>query len=261
VARKQRMQTASASGGTNKLFYVILGVVVLGGVGWLVLAGRGDGPTESPAAALAGAAEIESDPNAGVPLGPEGSPAEIWEFFDFSCPHCANFAGFTGRLLRQHFVENGGPVRWVSYDYVLGSFPNSLEAALSARCARDQGEAGYWLMHDMLLARQLSWAMVDNPSGEIRDIAEEAGLDGRALRSCVQEQRHLETVLASRRFGDELGVNSTPALFLNGRRLDGDETSYEGFEQLIEAAIDSAAAAAGATGAVDDAGDGQGDDG
>lgn len=242
-------RAASAGSGSNRLFYLILLLVVVGGGAWLLLA-RGGGGDETSAEPLAAAQDAVADPNSGIALGPEDSPATIMEFFDYSCPHCANFGGFTGRLIRQNYVEGGGPARWIMYDYVLGSFPNSLETAIAGRCAGEQGR--YWEMHDLLLGQQTTWYTQENPTGTIRDIAGMVGLDGRAFRDCMDERRHVESIMASRKYGEQLGVNSTPVLFFNGRRIGDDETSYEGLERLIRAAVDSAAAASAAGTAEED---------
>ncbi|MFQ5678105.1 MAG: DsbA family protein [Gemmatimonadota bacterium] len=239
------------SGGPGLGFYLILGAVALGGVLFLVLArnGGGGGDVNRPLPAWAG--QVEPDSLAGIPLGPEDAPITIAEFADFQCPHCAQFGAFTGRLIRQNYVEAGGQVRWVMYDYLVG-FPNSMAAALSARCADEQGR--YWPMHDLLLARQTKWGAKGSPGKLFREYAREIGLDGQTFDACFEERRHLDKVLGSYEYGKQLGVQGTPTLFFNGRKLDGgSEMSYEGLERLIKAAQDSvlgARAAADAAGGI-----------
>jgi protein-disulfide isomerase len=191
-------------------------------------------------------AAVAADSTAGVPIGRDDAPVTIWEFVDYQCPHCAQFSSFTGRLIRQNYVDNGGPVRWVMYDFVIGSFPHSIPAALAARCAGEQGQ--YWPMHDVVLARQNRWTVGDRPAPVLRDFAEELGLDMGAYDACMGDRRHLTAIAATRKYGDQLGVNSTPTIFLNGRRLAPAETSYEAIEALIQAAVDSLAAEAEPTG-------------
>lgn len=225
------------------MFYLIAGAIVLAGVVWLLVA-RGGGagtvadlPTPEEFQSLA--TEVEADPGVGVVQGPESAPVEILEFADYSCPHCATFAGFAGKLLRQNYVEtSNAPVRWVLYDYVLGSFPNSVPAAIAARCAGEQDL--YWPMHDLLFAQQASWYTSASPGDAFADIAERVGLDMGAWRECVSEGRHLEEVAASRKYGEQMGVTSTPTLFLNGQRLDlqGKEP-YSYIEGLIRSELES----------------------
>lgn len=236
----QRNQSPLRSGerGQSRMFYLLLALVGAGGVAWLITASGGGAQSaaeplpESPV-------DVEADPSAGLALGPEDAPVTIMDFSDYSCPHCARFASFTGRLIRQNYVENGGPVRWIHYDYVLGTFPNSVAASIAARCAGDQGL--YWPMHDLLLARQTRWAMDRDPNGRFREIADDLNLDGGAFGRCLSEQRYLDRVMAVRKYGDEMGVNSTPTLFFNGRRLDlATEGDYTVLERLIQDAVSAA---------------------
>ena len=234
----QKKKTPSGGGGgAGRPFYIILGLVVAAGIAWLITAAAGDGGEQTAASPVS--LDIQADPGAGIAQGAEDAPVTIMEFADYSCPHCGTFANFTGRLLRQNFVGDGGPVRWVLYDYVLGTFPHSMAASLAARCSGDQGQ--YWPMHDLLFARQTRWSRERDPSGTLRDLADELGLDRGEFRACVSEERHVERILAVRKYGDQLGVNSTPTIFLNGRPLNLEtEGSYEAIEQAIRTAAGGA---------------------
>lgn len=237
----KRDDRGSRAGGPGRWFYLLLAAVAAGGVAFLLLAGRG-GDGEGPERPLpAWATEVEADSAAGVPLGPEDAPVTIAEFADYQCPHCAQFGAFTGRLIRQNYVEGERLVRWVLYDYLVG-FPNSLPSALAARCADAQGR--FWEMHDLLLARQARWGPSESAARLFRDYARELGLDDGRFGACMEERRPLEQVLAAHKYGEQLGVRGTPTLFLNGRMLDNrTEVSYDALERLIRAAADSTRAA------------------
>lgn len=235
-------QGAKQSGGGGRLFYILLGLVAVGGIAFLLLAGGGDEGAARPLPAWA--ADVEPDPAAGVGLGPDEAPARIMEFADYQCPHCAQFGTFTGKLIRQNFVEQRGLARWVLYDFPVG-FPHSISSSVAARCAGEHGQEAFWAMHDLLLARQADWGRTDAPGRLFGGYARDLGLDADRFRACFDERRPLEEILASRSYGEQLGVQGTPTLFLNGRRLDAREYSYEALETLIRAAADSAASADG----------------
>lgn len=235
-----------ASGG-NRVFYILLGVIVLAGVAWLLAQGsgvfRGSVELPTPAEFEALVATVEADPAVGVPQGPGSAPIEIMEFVDYSCPACANFAGFAGKLLRQNYVETANaPVRWILYDFVLGTFPNSVPAHVAARCAGEQER--YWPMHDLLFARQTRWAGSQTPGDVFTELAAEVGLETGPFRECLSESRHLEEIVAARKYGEQLGVGQTPTLFLNGERLDlGGVDPYRYIEGEIRALLEAGAAA------------------
>jgi protein-disulfide isomerase len=219
---------------------MLLALVAAGGIAWLIAAsGGGSQSTAEPLPEIP--IDVEADPSAGLATGPADAPVTIMEFADYSCPACARFASFTGRLIRQNYVADAGPVQWIHYDYVLGTFPNSIAASIAARCAGDQGL--YWQMHDLLLARQTRWATDRDPNGRFREIADDLALDGGEFGRCLSEQRHLDRVMAVRKYGDQMGVSSTPTIFLNGRRLEPTEFDYTAIEGLIQEAVTEAESA------------------
>lgn len=234
------------SEGPGRLFYGAMAALVVAGAAalWWMAAGGDEGGTAAPQPVPVSSAEADAD--AGVAVGPEDAPVTVMEFVDFQCPHCAQFNGFTGKLIRQNYVHEQGLVRWIFYDFPLGSFPNSIPAALAARCAGAQGE--FTSMHDMLLARQSEWGREGNPTRTFVGFAEELGLDTGDFRSCVEDRRHLEEIRASQKYGEQLGVNATPSLFVNGERLSG-VPSYQQLEQLVRrAAAEADTASSGAGG-------------
>jgi protein-disulfide isomerase len=214
--------------------------VVVAGAGWLVWQGRGGEEEPLPPLSLAQTTDVTADPGAGTATGPEDAPVTIMEFADFLCPHCREFNALTGRLVRQNLAVPGGPLRWISYDFPLR--PESIPPTLAAHCAGDQGK--FWQMHDLLFARVQSWATASDQVGAFTDLASDLGLDDNEFRACLRERRHLKQVLSARAYGEQLGVNGTPTLFLNGRVVEPTRRnySYEGLAALVEAAADSAAA-------------------
>jgi protein-disulfide isomerase len=219
---------------------MIVGAVLVVGVVALVVA-RSGGGDQGPAL-IPVMAEAEASAAAGVSAGPEDAVVTLVEFADFQCPACARFYSFSGRLIKQNYVDGGGSVRWVFYDFPLDQHPHAVPAAQAARCAREQGR--FWPMHDLLFARQAQWSPKDDARGEFEDYAKELGLDRGEYRACMREGRHLEQIFASAKYGAQLGVNSTPTIFVNGVRASQD---YESLEEMIREA--AAAAETGGDGA------------
>jgi protein-disulfide isomerase len=90
-------------------------------------------------------------------------------------------------------------------------------------------------MHDLLFARQDEWGPDSSPKDKFLRYAEETGLDRGEFKDCLDERRHLTQIVASRKYGDELGVTGTPTLFLNGQRLPAG--SYQAIERSIQEAL------------------------
>ena len=235
--------------------YVILGVVAIGGV--IVLLNQMRGGGGAGGAALA-PVPVQVDPSElsrvqGIAMGREDAPVVMYEFADFQCPACGRFATFMTPLIKDQLV-NTGVVRYVFYDFPLQQHPHAFVAARAGRCANEQGK--FWEYHDLLFARQSSWSGMRSAVDYFVDLGEEAGIpDQAAFESCVQSARFQEEVSRSVGLGESLGVNSTPSIFVNGKRLQDIPGSFAELEQIIRAEAGSAPApaAADSTAAVDSA--------
>ena len=164
--------------------------------------------------------------------GKPDAPVVIVEFSDYQCPFCKRFAEETLPALQRYIDE--GTVRLVYVDFPIDQIhPQARAAAQAAYCAAEQGgPEAYWQMHDVLFAAQDQWAGKEDVVSVLADLAERAGLDGEALRTCVESGRFAERVQQGLEEGTRLGVSGTPTFFVNGKKLVGAQ-SIETFEQLI----------------------------
>lgn len=228
---------ANTKGKGGKGFYILIAVVAVAG-GYFLLNARGsdDAPELAPVA-LTGGESVAADMSSGTAVGAEDAPAVIMEFSDFLCPHCRTFNGLSGKLLRQNYAGSGS-LRWVSFDFPL--WPESWAPAIAAQCAKRQGK--YFEMKDLLFARVDSWRQDNNPNRKFVDYARDLGLDADAFKTCVDEQETLPQVQASRKFGESLGISSTPSIFFNGEpfTLTGRDYGYGALEERIKASAGSA---------------------
>jgi len=137
--------------------------------------------------------------------------------------------------IREAYIETG-QVRYVLKDFPLPSHANAQVAAEAARCAGTQG--AYWAMHSRLYEDQKEWA--SQPEAEVRETlvsyAQDLGLDGEALRLCLESGQFGEWVRADRWEGQQAGVQGTPSFLINGQLFAG-AYPYEIFEEIIEAAL------------------------
>lgn len=236
-------QGGGESSGPGRWFWVALGGLAVAGVAALLLAGGGSPDPIGPLSQ----AEVSVGPDStawAAAVGPEDAPVTLREFADFTCPHCARFAALPGPALRRDYARSG-QVRFLFYDFPLRRQGNSIPAALAARCAGDQGQ--YWAMHGRLFSEQQAWAADRSPEDRFADYAREIGLEMDAFNECYSERRFLEEIMASRQYGDQLGVTGTPALFVDGTQAEN--YGYEAVAALIEQELPADTAAGTATGA------------
>lgn len=224
-------------------FYLVLAVVALAGAGALLYQILGDGGGDAATAPV----PVEIDPAElsrvqGIAMGEETAPVVIYEFADFQCPACGQFAALMGPLIKERLVDTG-MVRYVFYDFPLSQHPHAFLAARAGRCANAQGK--FWPYHDLVFARQPSWATLS--TGDAADyfveLGDEAGLDGAAFESCVRSEQFAEEVTRSLRLGESLGVQGTPSLFINGQRLTEIPRNFSDLEAQVRAAAGNAAPA------------------
>jgi protein-disulfide isomerase len=216
VARQKK--GSPAGGSRTNVFYLVLGLVALAGVGTLAYAVFSGGRAATEPVEVEGL----DDPQTlvalarGIPLGDASAPVKILEFGDYECGACATFASTVKPLIRNELVESG-QVQFIYYDFPLSNHRHSFLAARAARCAGDQGR--YWEYQDVLFGQQSRWAFQARPSDLFLGYAEQIGIDRAAFRSCLESDRHADVVTANYRLGEQLGVNATPTVIVNGRRV------------------------------------------
>lgn len=217
-ARKSGAQTPAL-----RLFYgvfALVAVVGLGGIGYAV-AHRNSAMVVDPieltgvdsVAALVRQAQ-------GVMRGRADAPVQVLVFSDFTCPGCRMFAQQIEPRLRSAFIDSG-MVRLVFHDLPLGGMGQhrwGFVAARAARCANEQHR--FWELHDMLFARQNEWSYTpDAPVDAFVGYARQLGIDPSAFTSCLTGDRYADVVTANGRLGNELGVHSTPTVFIGSRSI------------------------------------------
>ena len=156
--------------------------------------------------------------------GNKDAKVTIVNFDDFQCPFCARMHAtlFPGLL-----KEYGSKVKIVYKDYPLVEIhPWAMRAAIDANCLADQNNDAYWDFADYVHANAKAiggkgpaeaYANLDKAT---MDQGEKQHLDAQKLKACVDKSDE-SAVRASMHEADELGVDSTPTMFINGERISG----------------------------------------
>ena len=148
-------------------------------------------------------------------LGSPEAPVVIEEWADFQCPACRTFTRVEPEL-QQAVLADGGARLVFRHMPFLGQ--ESVWAAEATECAGDQGS--FWKYHDMLYASQDGENRGTFSKGHLRRFAVAVGLaDQAGFNLCLDTDKYAGLVLEEKRRGERLGVNSTPTLFVNGRRV------------------------------------------
>jgi protein-disulfide isomerase len=156
-------------------------------------------------------------------LGAATAPITLVEFSDYQCPFCQRVEPTLKRLRAAY----GDKLRIVWKDFPLTQIhPQAFKAGEAAHCAGDQGK--YWELHDVLFAKQS-----ELQADDLKRHALQLGLNADSFNQCLDSSKYGERVRDGLSEGTALGVNSTPTIFINGRRLSGAQP-YEVFAAIIE---------------------------
>ena len=158
--------------------------------------------------------------------GSENPVVKIIEFSDFECPACKG----TAPILQQLIKEYPNEVRLIYQHFPL---PQHKAARLAAEAVEATGVQGkFWEMHDLLFVNQkeLSEEKIRELAGQIE------GLDVEKFNQEFDDRVYKNKVLADLSQGNQLGIDSTPTIFINGVLYKGPR-SFENMKQVIEANI------------------------
>ena len=131
------------------------------------------------------------------------------------------------QTLKQLQTRYGEKVRRVFRQFPLNSIhPNAQKAAEASLCANEQNR--FWEMFDRLFEspRRLE-------ASALRQKASEIGLDTEEFDACLGSGRYSEQVRKDLRAGVLAGVSGTPAVFVNGRPVQGN-ASFQTISELID---------------------------
>jgi protein-disulfide isomerase len=176
--------------------------------------------------------------------GPKDAKVVVVNFDDFECPFCSRMHS---ELFPEIFKEYGDRVEFVYKDYPLSEIhPWAIHAAVDANCLAALNADAYWDFADYIHANKHEVDNEKTPGARLEAIDKLAVLQGQKhnvdvakLQACVKAQND-DAVKASMKEGDDIGVNATPTLFINGQKIDGAVPIGE-----IRAALDNALKDAG----------------
>jgi protein-disulfide isomerase len=157
--------------------------------------------------------------------GPANAPVLIVGFDDLECPFCAKMHEQIFPALTQRYKDQ---VHIVYRDFPLDQHPWAMRAAIDTNCVGAQSPTGYWNLVDYIHAHaaemggeEKSLAKANDTLDSLaRDEGKRQKLNADALNACLVKQDDT-AIKASVKLGESLGVDSTPALFVNGEKVEG----------------------------------------
>jgi protein-disulfide isomerase len=140
--------------------------------------------------------------------GEATAPVTIVEFTDFQCPSCAAMQPILEEVLKSY----GSKVRLVVRDFPLPMHANARKAAEAANAANAQGK--FFEYTNLLFKRQNALDL-----DSLKKYATEVGLDRARFDAALDSGKYAAEVKHDIDDGELYGVDSTPAIFVNGIAL------------------------------------------
>jgi len=158
--------------------------------------------------------KTEMRPSFGTP----GAPVVIAEFSDFECPFCREEA----KTLRDNILKTyPKEVRVYFYDFPLEQLhPWAKAGSIAGRCIFKQSASGFWDYHDWIFEHQAEITAA-NLKDKVAEFVKSKSLDTGAFSACLASKEPEAEVKETQAMGTALGINQTPTIFVNGRRLAG----------------------------------------
>ena len=175
--------------------------------------------------------------------GNKDAKVTIVVYDDFQCPFCSRMHSVINDTLKTY----GDRVRVIYKDFPLSDIhPWATRAAVDGQCLASQSSGAFWDFADYVHANgaQISGQKrdVDIQFAELDKVAGFVGkrhdVDVAKLDACIKEQpkKQLDASIAE---AEKLGINATPALFVNGQKLEGAVPPSQ-FEAVLDQALKDA---------------------
>jgi len=158
-------------------------------------------------------------------FGPENAKVTVVEFSDFQCPYCAQAATVSQQVREKY----GKEVRFVFRQFPLSIHADARLAAEASLAANAQGK--FWPFHDRLFKNP-----TDLSRSALEENAKQAGLDLAAFKKALDDKTYAAAVDADLKLGEEVSVQGTPTMFVNGERV-ANAGSFEALSAQIDAAL------------------------
>ena len=181
-------------------------------------------PPQPPAPA---AGPVKFDDLKGRPsLGPKEAPITLVEFSDFHCPFCKKVTPTLEQLMKNY----QGKIRRVWRQYPLSFHQGASHTSEASECAHEQDK--FWEYHDKLFETQGG----PRDDAALVKLAQDVKLDKKKFEKCLASGKYKDLVQKEITRGNQVGVQGTPAVFVNGTLVSGAQP-YENFDRVVQSQL------------------------
>ncbi|MCR6631016.1 MAG: DsbA family protein [Magnetospirillum sp.] len=152
-------------------------------------------------------------------LGKADAPITIIEYASTTCGHCANLHKNTLPKIKADWIDTG-KAKLIYRDFPTGPASLSVGASMIPHCA---GPQRYFPVLSLIMENQDKWMGAANPLDGLKKLVRIAGMTTEDVDACLGRQDLANAIQERARFANRVqGVESTPTLFINGTKIEGD---------------------------------------
>ncbi|WP_372782975.1 DsbA family protein [Phenylobacterium sp.] len=166
-------------------------------------------------------------------LGSPKAKIQVIEYASLSCPHCAHFNEAVFPALKAKYIDTG-KVRYTLKEMLTEPATVAAAGFLMARCA---GPGKYFKVVDEVFRSQPRWQQ-GNIKPILQEIGAANGVDAAKFDACLQDAAAVKAVTdRAERASKQDGVDSTPTLFINGKRVETVPLTPADLDAVMAAAL------------------------
>lgn len=169
--------------------------------------------------------------------GDAKAPVEIVEFGDYKCPVCKQFNESVYPVIQKQFVDTGkAKFYFMNFPFINTDSHRSAEFAETVY--QELGNETFWKFHHLLYNKQpedekyekVDYFKLDFLKKTLAEISSDE--DVKKVEKAFNNKEYKEAINKDKSYVTDLGIDSTPTLFINGKKFTG--SSYEEFIQQVE---------------------------
>lgn len=165
----------------------------------------------------------------GPSRGPQDAAVTIVEFGDMQCPACK-----AAQPTIEQFVAAEPNARFVFQNFPLEMHNWAVKGAAYADCVAHASNEAFWKFISKTYETQAD-ITAENVDEKLTAIADGAGVKGADIAACAAKPETKSRVEASVALGKSVDVNSTPTLFINGRKVANiDPREIDVYKSLVD---------------------------
>lgn len=154
----------------------------------------------------------------------------IVEYSDLQCPACSSFYKTMQTWYSdENFVKAASNSAFVYRHFPLPQHKHAMFAAKAAEAAGRQNK--FFEFADLAFTTQSNWENLDNPTDLFINYANKLGLDTVSFEKDLKDSSLEAKIIAQQQIGTDVGINSTPSFFVNGKKVDA--RSYNDIKTAI----------------------------